>query len=373
MQALFLTSEVWAQYYSSTNDLGAPAVNALYGPQAWDDSGIYGGQLWSTVNPSAVTPYFFPSSPTGRALGSLMPTSTRDANDNGVSVMKLQYQHAFSSDAFIRAYGYMLYSNWYIWGPNTAAQPYYGAELADYEIPDHTFGYNISFVDQLNDKHLLTASTNFTGSNLQRYYVGYINGNYQLTNFVVGTNPATAYCADPTTGASVPCYGDPSFNGKSGSWGSATPGSTCGTPGFLPTGIGTLNCPVPIAPATPGSWYATNNTFYGALNQVHPRFTGVSLSDQWRPNDQLNVNLGAARSRTFTISWAIPGITIRRASFGSITTTRVLLHQPQPARRSGPERPAACTAAGRQFARLGESRSAVRIPFALATALWIYL
>ena len=266
IQLLYLTSEVWALYYSSQNDLG-PVASAL-GPLTWDDSSVYTGSLLQPVVPSKIVPYYFPSSPTNRPFNAALPATQRDANDNGVAIVKLQYQHAFSTRAFLRAYGYTLYSNWFINGPNTAAQPYYGAELADYEIPDHTFGGDVNLTDQMSDKHLLSVTANFTGSNLQRYYVGYIRPTYTLTEFMNGSS-----CVDPATGAIVPCYPNPS-----------------GSPDY----IGTNTTPVPTAPApgVAGNWIAVNNTFPAAINQVHPRFTGFSVSDEWQPSDKLTVNAG---------------------------------------------------------------------------------
>jgi len=269
VQLLYLTSEVVAQYYSSQNDLGASLVNQL-GQLSYDDSYQYSGQPYAPVNTSLIAPYYYPSSPQNRSFGLALPAALRDSNDNGVAIFKAQYQHMFSPRAFARFYAYSLYSNWFIYGPNTAAQPYYGAELADYEIPDHTSGLNFSFTDQINDQHLLTASASYTQSNLQRYDVGYIKPNWNFTNYV----GSDGNCYDPASGAQTTCYGSQQ---------------------------GTIQNPVPtVAAAPPGSpgaqanaqWLVTNTNFNASLNQVHPQFTGVSLSDEWRPNDKITANIG---------------------------------------------------------------------------------
>ncbi|MFN2527468.1 MAG: TonB-dependent receptor domain-containing protein [Candidatus Baltobacteraceae bacterium] len=279
VQLLYLTSEVTLGYNSSQLDFG-PAANQL-GQLTWDDSHIYAGALMAAPDPAQVVPYLFPSSPTQRAAGSSLPAALRDTNDNGVSVTKLQYQHNISSSAYLRLYGYMLYSNWFIWGPNTAAQPYYGAELADYEIPDHTYGGNLSYVNQINAKHLLTLSYGYTGSNLQRYDIGYIKPNYNVASFVGNDGN----CYDPLTGNQTQCFGglsDATINAVAASSNPLTP----------------LPAAPPATPATLNGarWIMTNNYFYSgsgaALNQVHTRFSGLSLGDQWRPSDALNVNLG---------------------------------------------------------------------------------
>ncbi len=272
VQFLYLTSEVWAQYYSSQNDLGTSLVNQL-GQNTWDDSHVYTGPSFQAPVAGDVSTYLFPSSPTQRQFGGPLPAAQRDANDNGVAVEKLQYQHTINSNSFVRAYGYMLYSNWFINGPNTAAQPFYGAELADYEIPDHTYGFNLSYTNQLSDKHLLMATYGYTGSNLQRYYVGFIHTNYGIANFVGNDNN----CYDPGSGAQVACYGQ--TQGTINQVASGTlPASTmpAGSPGALHA----------------AQWLVTNNTFNAAINQVHTRFSGFSVSDQWRPNDRMNFNIG---------------------------------------------------------------------------------
>lgn len=286
IQLLYVNSEIFNNYYSSQNDIGPASNVPYYGQYTWDDSYTYSGPLMSAPDPTKVQPYFFPSSPT-HPFGAALPTNLRDYNDNGVAVTKLQYQHAFSENAFLRVYGYMLYSNWFIWGPNTAAQPWYGAELAEYSIPDHTFGANISFTDQLSDKHLLTASYGYTGSNLERYDIGYIHPNYNIANYI----GSDQNCYDPASGAQVGCvYQEQQQTGSIQAVGNIngnslpTAGYTCGVPG------------APAACAVNPQWTITNNYFYSgsgsALNQVHTRFSGLSIGDQWRPDDRVSVNLG---------------------------------------------------------------------------------
>jgi hypothetical protein len=279
VQAMYLTSEVWAQYFSSQNDFGPSVVNQL-GQNSWDDSYVYTGPLGQAPNSSSVVPYYFPYSP-AHSFGAALPASIRDDNDNGVAVTKLQYQHAFSNRAFLRVYGYTLYSNWFIWGPNTAAQPYYGAELAEYQIPDHTYGANLNFTDQLTDKNLMTVSYGYTGSNLQRYDIGYIRPHYNVANYI----GSDGNCYDPASGSQVGCvYQEQQDTGD----------IQAVMNGTLPAA--TYACPGSPACSVSPQWTVTNNTFYSgsgqALNQVHTRFSGFSWGDEWRPNDAWDVNIG---------------------------------------------------------------------------------
>ncbi len=276
IQALYVNSEVFNDYFSSQNDVDPVTANYL-GQNTYDDSYIYKGPLMQTPVAGDVVPYFYPNSPT-HAFGAPLPPALRDSNDNGVAVTKLQYQHSFSNTAFLRVYGYTLYSNWFIQGPNTAAQPYYGAELAEYQIPDHTYGTNISFTDQLTDKHLLTASYGYTGSNLQRYTIGFIRPHYNIASYLGNDGN----CYDPASGNQIGCVAQEQ---------SDTGDIQAVLGGTLPT------APAGSPAALHGAqWLTTNNYFYSgsgaAINQVHTRFSGFSLSDQWRPSDALNINLG---------------------------------------------------------------------------------
>lgn len=281
IQLLYTTSNIALTYYSSANDIG-PAIagcTCAFGPLFWDDAFLYNGPMLQPADPAGLAQYFFPSSPPHDFNNTLLPLSVRDSNSNGVGISKLQYQHAFSSNAFVRLYGYTLYSNWFIWGPNSAAQPFYGAELADYEIPNHTWGANLSFTDQISAQHLLTASAVYTQTNLQRYYSSFFTSSRDVSLLM----DANHNCIDPTAGTQVGCYfalGNGAFDPSSGTgfYGSAGCISNGGCAGAGPF------------PGT--TWVAVDHGLTGALNQVHPAFSGVSLTDQWRPNDRWTVNAG---------------------------------------------------------------------------------
>jgi hypothetical protein len=271
-QVLWMTSEVQAQYYSSPNDLN-PAIAGCactFGPLYWDDAYLYQGSMMQALDPSKLAQYPFNSSPPHDFNNTFLPLDQRDTNDNGVAIAKIQYQHAFSSSAFARIYGYSLYSNWFIYGPNSASQPLYGAELADYEIPNHTAGVNVSLTDQISSQHLLTASAVYTATNLQRYSAGYFTGSSSSRPIALLTDSAQN-CYDKS-GNQVGCY-----------W-AVSNGDALG-------GSAIYNGNIPAPP--PGTqWTAVDRGLKANLNQVKPRFSGLSLSDQWRPNDRLNVNLG---------------------------------------------------------------------------------
>lgn len=288
VQLLYLYSQVFASYYSSAQDIGRKlyAGSALVSPSSatqlyWNDGVVSNAPSFAPVTQANAVNYFFPSSPP-HAFGDLLPATARDTNDNGVGLTKLQYQHAFSDRAFLRAYGYMMYSQWYIHGPNSADQ-IYGAELADYEIPDHTVGANISLTDQLSEHHLFNIGASFTSANLQRYSLGFVRSN-PIVSMLANGNPAAGTCYDGTSGAATLCYapggGSQPYN-PAASLGAATL-QTSGVP------------PVPAAAAAAGGqWRATSGGLIANLNQVNSRFSAISIGDEWRPSDRLVANIGA--------------------------------------------------------------------------------
>lgn len=280
VQALWMTSENLNQYYGSIGDFGANTLFAQFGPLTWDDSFQYRGAAYQPFNPNDVYKYMYPSSPPHPFQG-LLPDNIRDPNDNGVAVEKLQYQHEFSPSSYVRAYGYMLYSNWDINGYNSDAQPYYGWELP-YFLPDHTYGFNLSYVNQLSPQHLLSIEGSYTYSALQRYFVTYFPSDWNVTSYV-GKN---GDCYDPSTGEQIGCYDQSSpSNGR---------GSLTNPNGPLGYSCkGNPNLPA-CAPGVDPQWLVTTTFEQGSqgLNQVHAALTGYSINDQWRPNDRLNVNLG---------------------------------------------------------------------------------
>ncbi|GAC1654313.1 MAG: hypothetical protein NVS9B12_04830 [Vulcanimicrobiaceae bacterium] len=283
IQMLWLTSEVTLGYYSSINDLGGPgAITADHyqgAPANYQDHYVYTGPLYAPITTGGVSQYFFPSTSQLRPFRNTpLPLNQRDTNDNGVGIVKLQYQKNFNQSSYARLYLYSLYSNWFIYGPVSAALDY-SAEIGDYEIPNHTFGANLSYANQLNEHHLLSGSASYTTSNTQRLSGTGFNG-----NILTFTNPnGNGTCFSPVSGAQVSCYGgaaayNPFPNGNG-----------------LPVPAPAYNCAVTPALAACGAnaqYLVTSSGYKANLNQVHPRFTAVSISDLWRPTDRITVNAG---------------------------------------------------------------------------------
>ncbi len=297
VQLLYLTSDIYANLYSSINDQGGPknAANAVgiggidtTGNAFWHDGYVYDGKLYAPVDSSKVRPYYFFNSPAARAFDARIPDNNgRDFDDNGVSLTKLQYQRNFDSRSYLRLYGYTEYSNWFNGAvANQQFANYYGGYLNDYVLPSHTFGFNASFSDQLSDKHSLSVTGSYTAAQvLRRFTYGFPGNtlNYAFTNLV----DANGYCYDPASRRQASCFSTaPGVRGTFPSGPPSTPGYT------LPTG--TLAVTTPSGAPGTATWLATDAGFRNTrLNQVSPAFTAGAVTDQWRPNDRLTFTLGA--------------------------------------------------------------------------------
>jgi outer membrane receptor protein involved in Fe transport len=275
--------------YTSTNDqggaaflnlagVGAPtyldthAVTAPYGsvlPANYAGGGGYAGT------------YLFPGSPNGRAYGAAIPPNQEDMSPNNQAITKVQYQHNFGTSAFLRVYGYTYYSNWLNQCPQSTQQNYLGFCSPDYELSAHTRGLSALFSDQINSQHLLSVQASYTTSSVLRdnnsfYGVG---GSTKVGYLVNGNNPynGTCYAAD----------------------GTPDPGCNYGATPFQALTMNQLLGAKPVATLTasncgggPCQYVLVAGGPSATYNQVRPKFSALSITDNWRPTDKLNINLG---------------------------------------------------------------------------------
>jgi hypothetical protein len=305
VQLLYANARILAQFYGSVNDLGGNSYvsNAVGFSPAYVDSYVYNGSLMSPLSSgSAVTPYFFPGS-SGHAFGAQLPADLREISDNGFSLIKLQYQKNINDRSYFRIYGYSDYSDWFINGP-VSANLNYGGEIADYEVPDHTYGVNARYENQLTSKNLITATASYQTQKIQTYSNG-ANGGEITTNLVDGAGN----CFSPLTGNYAGCYapiytsptsvnpaGGLNVYGQYGASLSTFPGSAL-IPSTLPNSLLPATVPAgsPAALANSGkgaNWVVTNNGYSGEFDTVRPFFAAFSLTDQFRPTDKLVLNAG---------------------------------------------------------------------------------
>ncbi|MFY9708698.1 MAG: TonB-dependent receptor, partial [Candidatus Cybelea sp.] len=170
VQLLYDNDEIFTTFLSSPNDEGynnwinTVGVFPPYYLDAFQYRGATGAFLPSNYR-SLVTPYLYPSSPPHPLFGDIPdPYDQRDRGYNGQAIVKLQYQKNFSSNAFMRLYGYSYYSDWIENGPMMSLQPYAYYDSGDYEINNHTRGVSLSFTDQLNPQNLLEVEGSYTTS-----------------------------------------------------------------------------------------------------------------------------------------------------------------------------------------------------------------
>ncbi|MBV8725722.1 MAG: TonB-dependent receptor [Candidatus Eremiobacteraeota bacterium] len=250
----------------------------------WLDSVVYNKPFGTAVatNPGQTSPainYFFPSSDTNRAPNAPAPFNAGTTLNNDTGIAKLQYTHALSSTAYLRAFAYSFYSDWLINSPEALAF-FQGAY--DYELDTHTVGGELQFSDQISDKNLLTFTGNYTTANVMRF-----------NNSTIATASPIGYFSG--LGASMTCYdpGAPSSSNPGG--GKPVP---CSPSSYWDTSAGGVVHPTWVSNAAAGPTgfsgpsNATWNTLWsgdvnGSLNTIHPKFASLSLTDQFRPSDHL--------------------------------------------------------------------------------------
>jgi hypothetical protein len=223
-------------------------------------------------------PYLFPSSPSGRPCDSPIPAGQEDGVQVDTGITKVQYQHAFNQNAFLRVYGYTDYSDWLQSAPYFADAGYGGyfggfyTEQAspDYELITHTRGLSANLVDQINSKNLLELSANFTTATPIRFNNSTWDNTpgSNATNLVSVAPNGTYTCWGPT-GAPTSCYEN------RGQFGNPTP--------FAATGA---------AAAAGAQWLVTKVGPTGTYNTVIPDFYSYALTDQMNVSEKLLLNFG---------------------------------------------------------------------------------
>ncbi len=300
VQLLYDNDEIFTSFFSSVNDEGLNNWLATVGtfPPYYLDAWQYRGGIGTFLPQnylSLVTPYLYPSSPPHPFDGPIAdPYNERDRGYNGQAIVKLQYQKNFSSNAFLRLYGYTYYSDWIENGPMMSLQPYAYYDSGDYEINSHTRGISAAFTDQLNPENLLEVEGSYTTSTGARIY------NEQMFQYGLAYANAFAVLVNRNNPFSGTCY---RYYGNGGN--PYTVATTCSdgqaggvTYGLLPSFL-RLSDPTDHAAAIgancgggPCAYYVVENGAYGLNNTVTPYFTGYSVTDQWRPSDRLYFNLG---------------------------------------------------------------------------------
>jgi TonB dependent receptor/Carboxypeptidase regulatory-like domain len=270
--------------YSSANDQGGAAfLDSIGVSHAYIDGFTFTGQPVGSLLPpgysgGGVSNYLFPASPGGRPTGANIAPDLRDANTNNQSIVKLQYQRNFGTQAFLRVYGYTYYSNWFQYGPESANMNYLGYAATDYELNSHTRGVSAMFSDQLNAQHLISVQGSYTTSSTLRDNNAGFGRTGAVGWLVSSAAPLSGVCYTKLGAPVLGCgAGSQTFTLRQGFNGTVVPANT------VNGGVcGAGQC----------QYILGENGQAATYNTVQPRFTAFSLTDQWKPTDRLNLNLG---------------------------------------------------------------------------------
>jgi len=231
------------------------------------------------TTPVQFVPYLYPDSPVGRACNSAIAPNHEDGVQVDTGITKLQFQHAFNQNSFLRVYGYTDYSDWLQNAPYYASATYSGylggpvtgQAAFDYELDTHTRGASLNYVNQLNSRNLLEFSANYTTATTMRYNNSTFSNatTTSATNLVSSANGI--YTCYNKAGAVASCFS------------STTRGSFINPAPFAATG--------PAAAAN-AQWLVTFVGPTGTYNTVIPHFSSYSLTDQMNATDKLLLNFG---------------------------------------------------------------------------------
>ena len=308
------------QVFNPSNPTGELGCAYTYVPYADNISyNVPFGTVIAKNAGSVMTPgvYMAPGTPP-HTFGGPLPASDQsiNVNQNDTGITKVQYTYAVSQSAYLRAYGYSFYSDWYLTDPMLGACASLCGQTfgsAQYQLITHTSGGALDFQDQLNDQNLVTVNGNYTTAGVIRFnnnsaYAGCTPGGFAFPN---NCSPI-GYMSQNAVGGYT-CYGYQDNNPSSHKFGYSVPclsssyydvaqGTTV-NPSWTslaasgPTAFGAAGSPAAKAGATWDSLWSGNAT--GSYNSVRPRFANASLQDQFRPNDKFLIN-AAIRYDNFT-------------------------------------------------------------------------
>ena len=152
---------------------------------------------------------------------------------------------------------------------------------------------SVQFSDQLNSQHLLSVQGSYTtATTLRDNNTQMLNGtsssitDRRAVGFLVdSSNPLNGVCygpSGPAVNAPMPCYNGSgsNFNGGIGSF------------SFRRAFLGTVTPATGTCGGGPCQYLVINNGPYATYNTVVPKFSAFSITDQWKPTDRLNINLG---------------------------------------------------------------------------------
>lgn len=255
--------------------------------------------------------YYFPASPTARPFLGQLPANVQDPMYNDVGILKLQWTHPLSDNAFVRLYGYSMYTDWDMIGASTTYADSYGyvfPDAEDYLLTTHTAGASLNFTDQLNDQNQVSIDANYVTATTSRWYnTGFISGS-QCAPYIsyqsgfaspqactspqeiglVSQSGGRYTCWNPASMTPTPCL----TTQDTGAGGEELNTPYYNANGVLSDGITPVPATSGAAAAAGAKWETLWNTNAMASNNtVTPQFYNVSLSEQFRPDDKWMIDL----------------------------------------------------------------------------------
>lgn len=265
---------------------GVPTTCAGPVSPVYLDQNVYTGPLnqpLTAANLGSTRPVLFASSPGGRPLGAPIDFARQDGETNQFAIFKAQYQHNIGDKAYLRLYGYTLYSDRIDNGIVGLYQTFVGSYPQDYTISSHSRGVVLNSGWQVTSQNLVNLNVGYVTSNTDRFnnLTAGGAGEAQVAYLVNANNPAAGcYSA---AGLQVSC---------SKAAGYVLPGYNSSGPLHPKKGSPTIAALAGMScGGGPCEYLAVNNGYIASNNTVTPKFLNASIGDTWKPNSRLSVDL----------------------------------------------------------------------------------
>ena len=304
IQILYDNDTITSPLYVSALDEGPQNLQGSYYPAGtkpfyWDWY-QYTGQPGTFLpdDPAAakqiVIPYYFPSSNPDRAFHAPIGLDVRDVQYNQQAVAKLQYQKNFSSDAYLRIYGYTYFATYNGAGAVSSFQPYTGYDSGDYELNAHTRGLSATFSKQFGSQHLVSLQGSYTTATSMDYNNSEMFGSAeQLRGARQPEEPRerrllrASQCGRAEKAQPTSCNPGGTLDGLDSAPATWATSPACTEMRRRSSTHRTYTCG-----GVTCAYYVAENGPYGQVERVTPTFNGLSLTDEYRPSDKMVFNLG---------------------------------------------------------------------------------
>lgn len=336
LQLLYSNSAMNQYAPDSVDALGASTfINAYGSLPTWPDYPGYPSGVTFGTPAAGLTPvtYLYPNSPTNRAPYSDIPANQNDVVSNDDTIVKLQYEKNFASTAYLRVFGYTFYSDWLGFAPVEDTELFNAVMPVDatpFDERSHTAGAEIQYGAQFGSTHFFEATVNESvdtsesyeniqnTSNVNESLGGGFGLSSQTTNLVANGNCYSDF------GTVAPCIPASTYVVTDGGF----PITGC-VSGVAAT-CGTFQNPTPYAAvgaalAAGAKWIVTNPLANTNPISTTPIYSSYSVSDEWRPSDDIDVDAGARYDR---FQYNLPGDQNAASDFWTLQIRQDMCYDP---------------------------------------------